>query len=282
MNKSIQNKLLFIFLIILLIIQIFYFFIYFFTSGIYIQYGFNISDLTIGIILISILFLHTMILISLILIFFGYQNKSSWMRKYTLFYLTWGILWGIWGIIIGNNLFVHFLLILFYIIGFYYFTTEEVKKYFAIFCKYGKYILFTRNVELKSGKKLPIFFFSTHQPKSGNPSSMPDGYTIKENPKSHMPYLKKINNIKKSVEKKPRIKINNKNIEVLYVVNHLQPGSNKGNWAIKHKKNIISSHRTKKNAIKNAKLIAKKRNARILVQNTNGKFSYGFNPRKNS
>jgi hypothetical protein len=217
-----------------------------------------------------------MILISVILIFYGYQNKKSWMRKYTLFYLIWGILWGFWGIFIGNNILLHALLIIFYIIGFYYLSTEDVKKYFLAICRYGKYILYTMNIELKSGKKLPIFFFSIKKPKSGNPTSMPMGYSIKENPNSHMPYLKKIKNEKKSIQDK--LDKENKKLEVLYVINHLQPGSNRGNWAVKYKKKILSSHRTKKAAIKNAKMFAKKRHARVLVQNINGRFSYGFNP----
>lgn len=276
MNKSIKNNLLFIFIITLILIQIFYFFIYFFTSGVFIQYGYSLNDITIGIILTSILLLHLMILVSIVLIFYGYQNKSKWMRKYTLFYLLWGILWGLWGILIGNNILLHSLLIIFYILGFYYFNTENVKKFFIGFCKYGKYVLYTKNIELKSGKKLPIFFFSINQPKSGIPSSMPNGYIIKENPNSHMPYLKKINNGKKNIKENTNIK--NKKLGVVYIINHLQPGSNKGNWAIKYNKKILSSHRTKKAALKKAKIFAKKRNARVLVQNMNGKFSYGFNP----
>jgi hypothetical protein len=220
-----------------------------------------------------------MVLISLILIFFGYKNKVNWMRKFTLFYLLWCIIWSLWGIFINNNILLHSILILFYFICFYYFTTEDIKKYFHIFFKYGKYILYTRIVELKSGKKLPIFFFSSHQPKSGYPTNMPNGYIIKENPKSHMPYLKKRNTGKKPEQKKIELK-KTKKYDVIYVVNRLQPGSNRGNWAVKSKNRLFSSHLTKKAALKNAKLIAKKKEIRVLVQNTNGRFSYSFNPNK--
>ena len=68
----------------------------------------------------------------------------------------------------------------------------------------------------------------------------------------------------------------------LYVVNHLQPGNNRGNWAVRNKNKIFSSHRTKKVAIKNARILAKKRETRVLVQNIHGRFSYGFNPKKNN
>ncbi|GAH43693.1 unnamed protein product, partial [marine sediment metagenome] len=77
-------------------------------------------------------------LISLILIFFGYKNKSSWMRKFTMLYLVWGVLWGFWGILIGNNIIVHTLIISFYLIGFYYLTTEPVKKYFYKIYQYQR------------------------------------------------------------------------------------------------------------------------------------------------
>ena len=109
---------------------------------------------------------------------------------------------------------------------------------------------------------------------------MPKGYIIKENPKSHMPYLKKTHHIKKPIKVIPKTENNIKKNEILYVVNHLQPGSNRGNWAVRNKKEIFSSHRTKKAAIKNARILAKKRETRVLVQNIHGRFSYGFNPKK--
>ncbi|MCK5300976.1 MAG: DUF2188 domain-containing protein, partial [Thermoplasmatales archaeon] len=162
----------------------------------------------------------------------------------------------------------------------FYLTTEGFKKYFYKICCYGKYVLYSRYVKLKSGLSLPIFFFSTHTPKSGTSTSLPDGYTVKENPKSHMPYLKKIEPTKKLIKKSPPLKINSKKTDVIYVVNRLQPGKNRGNWAVRYEKKIYSSHRTKKAAIKNAREIAKKSECRVLVQNTNGRFSYGFNAKK--
>ena len=278
MNNNIKDKSLLIFISSLLLIQIFYFFFYFFVSGIYYQYGYNISDLTIGIILISVLLLHGLILVSLFLIFLGYQNKYLCMRKFTMFYLLWGLLWGFWGIIIGNNFILHILLILFYLIGFYYLTTDSVKKYFIKIFKFGKYILYTRYVKLKSGRELPIFFFSSHTPKSGTPTYLPDGYNVMKNPRSNMPYLKKSDKIQKT-NNKEKIKDIKKKIDVIYVVNRIQPG-NRGNWAIKRKNKFYSNHRTKKTAIKQAKILAKKTKSRILVQNANGRFIYGLNPNK--
>jgi hypothetical protein len=195
-----------------------------------------------------------------------------------MFYLLWGILWGFWGILIGNNIILHIFIILFYIIGFYYLTTETVKKYFYKIYQYGKYILYSRYVKLKSGKELPIFFFSSHTPKSGSPTQMPDGYIVLENPKSSMPYLKKKDKIKKHIKTGLNSDEINKKIDVIYVVNRIQPGKNRGNWAVRSKNQVYSSHRTKKAALKKARIIAKKMKNRVLVQNTNGRFSYGFNP----
>lgn len=70
-------------------------------------------------------------------------------------------------------------------------NTTEVKQYFIRLFRYGKYVLYTRMVVLRSGVRLPIFFFSSHTPKSGYATSLPQGYIVKENETSHMPYLKK-------------------------------------------------------------------------------------------
>jgi hypothetical protein len=54
---------------------------------------------------------------------------------------------------------------------------------------YGKYTLYMRIVKLKSGTQLPIYFFSKKKPKSGKPAILPEKYLVKENSRSHMPYL---------------------------------------------------------------------------------------------
>ena len=66
---------------------------------------------------------------------------------------------------------------------------------------------------------------------------------------------------------------------VIYVVSNPQPGQVKGDWAVRGHGKIYSHHRTKENAIKKAREIAKKREATVMVQNTDGTFSDGFKPR---
>ena len=51
--------------------------------------------------------------------------------------------------------------------------------------------LYTREVELKGGRKQRIYFFSKRTPKSGTPCDKPDGYTVGVNKRTGLPYLKK-------------------------------------------------------------------------------------------
>jgi hypothetical protein len=66
---------------------------------------------------------------------------------------------------------------------------------------------------------------------------------------------------------------------IIYVVSKPQPGQVKGDWAVRSHGKIFSHHRKKENAIKTARDIARKKQATVLVQNTNGTFSEGFKPR---
>jgi len=57
---------------------------------------------------------------------------------------------------------------------------------------YGDYRLYSREVMLRGDRPQNIYFFAKHEPKSGNPSRMPRGYTVKVNERTGMPFLKKI------------------------------------------------------------------------------------------
>jgi len=86
---------------------------------------------------------------------------------------------------------------------------------------------------------------------------------------------KKVDTIIEKTKKKHIRKPSN----VIYVVSKPQPGQVRGDWAVRGHKKIYSHHRKKENAIKNAREIAKKRDATVMVQNTDGTFSDGFKPR---
>lgn len=81
----------------------------------------------------------------------------------------------------------------------------------------------------------------------------------------------------KTVESKPAK--TKKPSNVVYVVSSPQPGEVRGDWAVKDHEKTYSHHKTKENAINEARKIAKKRDATVMVQNTDGTFSEGFKPR---
>lgn len=56
----------------------------------------------------------------------------------------------------------------------------------------GTYVLFTREVELKGGRKQTIYFFTKkgNTPKSGNSCDLPDGKMVGINSRTGLPFLK--------------------------------------------------------------------------------------------
>lgn len=57
--------------------------------------------------------------------------------------------------------------------------------------RHGDYTLYAREVALKRGHKQVIYFFSQRTPKSGAPVDLPAGYTVAQNKRTGLPYLKK-------------------------------------------------------------------------------------------
>lgn len=52
--------------------------------------------------------------------------------------------------------------------------------------------LYSRDVKLKRGPKVTIYFFSKKKPKSGKPmDDLPSGYRVGVNKRTKLPYLKK-------------------------------------------------------------------------------------------
>jgi hypothetical protein len=67
---------------------------------------------------------------------------------------------------------------------------------------------------------------------------------------------------------------------VIFVVSKPQPGQVKGDWAVRGHGKIYSHHRLKESAIKQARKIAKQKNATVLIQNTDGTFSGSYKPKQ--
>ncbi|MBN2599724.1 MAG: hypothetical protein JXA75_04210 [Candidatus Thermoplasmatota archaeon] len=64
--------------------------------------------------------------------------------------------------------------------------SETVTEY-----TYGLYTLYSKLVHLKNGKNQLIYFFSKNPPKSGTPTTLPQGYHVQVSDRSGLPYLKK-------------------------------------------------------------------------------------------
>jgi len=93
---------------------------------------------------------------------------------------------------------------------------------------------------------------------------------------------KPISNLDEKVDKlieKNKSKISRKPSNVIYVVSKPQPGEVKGDWAVRSHGKIFSHHKTKEKAIEEARKIAVKREATVMIQNTDGTFSDGFKPK---
>ena len=57
----------------------------------------------------------------------------------------------------------------------------------------GAYKLYVKYIELKGNKekKYPMYFFSKKIPKSGERCELPEGYIVKVNEKTGLPFLKR-------------------------------------------------------------------------------------------
>lgn len=62
----------------------------------------------------------------------------------------------------------------------------EIKGY-----THGDFTLYEKTIETKGGKMKTVRFFSKAEPEEGKPIELPEGYEVKENPKTGIPYLKK-------------------------------------------------------------------------------------------
>lgn len=54
---------------------------------------------------------------------------------------------------------------------------------------HGDYTLYARDVELATGNNQRIYFFARGRPSAGNPSPLPEGYVVRENEKTGLPFL---------------------------------------------------------------------------------------------
>ena len=63
---------------------------------------------------------------------------------------------------------------------------KETKTY-----RYGEYALYRKEIKVGPGKKRTIHFFSRTEPEDGGPVDLPEGYEVKVNKKTGVPYIRK-------------------------------------------------------------------------------------------
>lgn len=281
-----------LFLVLFLLFEVYYFFVDFLFVGLYPYHGYTLDSLSYLPYLCVLLFVYIFVVFALYKITQGFIFREDWARKFAIVFSVIASVFAIWGIIIGNRVFENIIFFALYVLIILYLMSEYVKKYFeeAMIFTYGPYTLYTRKVHLVNVDRIvDIYFFSTHQPKSGTPCAMPEGYEVGINPRTKMPYLrKKDKKPVKTVElvevEKPEAKDEDssrkKPSNVIYVVSKPQPGEVRGDWAVRSHGKIYSHHKTQENAIKAARKIAKQKNATVMIQATDGKFREGFKPKK--
>jgi hypothetical protein len=144
-----------------------------------------------------------LIILSLISIPYGFVKRKNWARIYAFVFLSWLIVRTIVYIAMTGEKLIGFLLLVLFVISMMYLLSSPVKRYFGRIFEaivpveilkgytYGLYTLYTELVRLKNGKNQIIYFFSKRKPKSGTPTTLPDGFQVEISKRSGLPYLKK-------------------------------------------------------------------------------------------
>ena len=140
---------------------------------------------------------------SLIIIPYGFLKKKNWARIFAFVFLSWSLLRTILFIATTGEKTIGYLFFVLFIVSMMYLLSSSVKRYFKIITMaivpteliqeytYGLYTLYTELVHLRNGKNQIIYFFSKRKPKSGTPTTLPEGYLVEVSKRSGLPYLKK-------------------------------------------------------------------------------------------
>ncbi|HWR27899.1 MAG TPA: hypothetical protein VN377_05635 [Candidatus Thermoplasmatota archaeon] len=141
--------------------------------------------------------------LSLIIIPYGFVKKKNWARIFAFVFLSWLLLRTILYIATTGEKTIGYLFFVLFIVSLMYLLSSSVKSYFKISTMaiipteiiqeytYGPYTLYTELVHLRNGKNQIIYFFSKRKPKSGTPTTLPEGYLVEVSKRSGLPYLKK-------------------------------------------------------------------------------------------
>jgi hypothetical protein len=144
-----------------------------------------------------------LVILSLIIIPYGFITRKNWARIYAMLFLVWSLFRSIVYISMTGEKIIGFLLFALCVIFIIYLLMSSVKRFFGKIpmdavpseetkeFTYGLYTLYSELVRLKNGKTQLIYFFSKQKPKSGTPASFPDGFEVEVSKRSGLPYLKK-------------------------------------------------------------------------------------------
>lgn len=142
-------------------------------------------------------------ILSLIIIPYGFVKRKNSARLFAVVFLFYALLRIILYISTTGEKTIGYLLFVLLILALMYLLMSSVKQYFGRITMaivpteiitqytYGLYTLYTELVHLRNGKNQIIYFFSKKTPKSGVPTTLPDGYHVEVSKRSGMPFLKK-------------------------------------------------------------------------------------------
>jgi hypothetical protein len=144
-----------------------------------------------------------LVVLSLIIIPYGFLKRKIFARFFAMVFLVYLVIRILVYISMSGEKNIGYLFFALFILTLLYLFTTSVKNYFSNMTMaiipvdvpkeytYGLYTLYTELVHLKNEKNQIIYFFSKKTPKSGTPTTLPEGYHVEVSERSGMPYLKK-------------------------------------------------------------------------------------------
>jgi len=134
---------------------------------------------------------------------YGLLTRKYWAWVLIVAYFFWFSILALIMMISRQNLVWQYLLFVFSVVMLVYLFQSTIHGSFTSkkpldesprpedVCRYGAYTLYTREVTLRGNRKQTIYFFSKRIPETGHSCRKPEGYCIKVNPRTGLPFLKK-------------------------------------------------------------------------------------------
>jgi hypothetical protein len=141
-------------------------------------------------------------LLSIIIIPYGFMKRKKSVRIFAGVALFYALIPLLFYMVTTGEKIIGYLFFAVVVVSLLYLFSTTMKNYFgnstahvprdiAKEYTYGLYTLYTELVRLKNGKNQIIYFFSKKTPKSGTPTTLPQGFHVEVSTRSGLPYLKK-------------------------------------------------------------------------------------------